>query len=927
MPKIDLTPSDTLKRRVYISFAVVVVALSVLLTLVFFREYRVQLREDVRERLRDIVAVAAVQIDAAAHNRLRSPEQEGGPTYLRLRRDLQRVRDAATGIRYVYTMVASADGQIMFVLDAETNPDEIAHLGDIYDDASELLAAHFATLDGPLVEQSFYTDKWGTWLTGYAPFYTPDGERAGVVGVDIEASDIVARERHLLLTLLPLLAAVISLILLLSLAIGRWLAKAAARALAALHANEEKLRNIVEHSTNLFYAHTPDHVLTYLSPQSRQFLGCEPQEGERRWTELVTDHPINQEGFALTQRAIDTGERQRPYELQIERQDGRRIWVQVNEAPVLRDGKTQAIVGALTDITERRAAEEALREQGVYLESILRSSTRTAIAATDPQLCITYFNPTAERVFGLDARDVIGKTVHEIHAGKVDPVRFSRAVKTIESEGEFRFTVTRARDGQDRFIDVSLSAIRGHDGQPGGFVLIGEDVTRRRRDAELIAHQASYDALTDLPNRRLLLDRLGQALVRCRSHERRGALLFLDLDQFKHINDSLGHPAGDILLQQVASRLRTGVREEDTAARLGGDEFVVVLSETDGDSEAVASYAQLEAERIRDLLSRPYRVNGLELHVTPSIGVTLFPLEGEGADDLLKHADTAMYRAKDAGRNSICFFLPSMQEAAEQLLGLKNDLRLALERGELLVHFQPEVDRGGAMVGMEALVRWQHPRRGLVPPDAFVPVAEDTGQIVEIGAWVLASALDHFRKWMDDPAGARLKGIAVNVSPRQFAHADFVALVERTLAVSGVEPVRLTLEITEGVLLGNLDDATLKMQVLKDLGVRFSIDDFGTGYSSLAYLRRLPVDELKIDRSFVRDLLTDPGDAGLVETILGLAQHMDLGVVAEGVESEEQFRFLLDRGCRRFQGFYFHPPAPASVMDALLRERAASVSS
>ncbi|MCG7988081.1 MAG: EAL domain-containing protein [Candidatus Thiodiazotropha weberae] len=790
--QIDYSPV-ALGKRIFVSLTLLVLIISSAMTGVYYWQYQDRLRQEMREKLHDIVAVAALQIDAEAHNTLRLPEQESGPTYLRLRRDLQRIRDSATGIRYVYTMVPSADGQIMFVLDAETNPEEIAHLGDLYDDASETLKTNFASLDKPLVEQDFYTDKWGTWLTAYAPFYTSDSKRAGVLGIDIENSNIQTRERYLLLTSLPISFAVILAVLIFSWLVAYRLSATTRSALQSLRASEEKLRNIVEYSSNLHYFHTDQHVLTYLSPQTHRFLDCGPEEAKRRWTEFVSDHPVNKKGFEITQRAIDTGEQQPSYELELVGTKGRKIWVQVNEAPVVQEGRTIGIVGALTDISESK------------------------------------------------------------------------------------------------------------------------------HYADFIQHQATYDALTDLPNRRLLMDRLSQTLTRCRRHGKKGALLFLDLDQFKHINDSLGHPVGDAVLKAVAERLKKNLRDEDSPARLGGDEFVLLFSEVGDDTEKVAEYTQMYAEKIRDLLSKPYKIQDHELHVTPSIGIALFPMEDENADDILRHADTAMYRAKEAGRNTVRFFLPSMQHAAEELLHLKNNIQQALERREFQLHYQPLVDHANNLLGLESLIRWRHPKRGLIQPDQFIPVAEDTGQILKIGEWVLADALQQYKTWTHFPGFPLPSRMSVNISPRQFLNPDFVIKVERLLAESDVDPACLTLEITEGVLLNKLDMARDKMLTLKKLGVRFSIDDFGTGYSSLAYLRRLPVDEIKIDRSFIRDISNDPEDASLVETIITLADKLCLQVVAEGVETEEQCCFLRECGCSCFQGYYFHRPQSADTLEALFK--------
>jgi len=407
MPISKLTTSISLRKKVFASFAAITVFVSVLLSFTFYLEYHYQLRQDVRERLHDIVAVAALQIDAAAHNTLRKPEQEGNAVYLRLRRNLQRIRDAATGIRYVYTMVPGANHEIMFVLDAETNLEEIAHLGDLYDDASPLLSKNFSTLNQPLVENDFYTDKWGTWLTGYAPFYTKDGQRAGIIGIDIEATNIMTREHHLILTSLPLIFTAILIILVISWLIGRWLAGETRKALEALHLSEEKIRNIIDNSTNLFYSHTTDHVLTYLSPQARQFFDCDPDEAMKCWTEFTTDEPSNEKGFALTLKAIKTGVRQAPYELELMGMKGRKIWVQVNEAPVLKEGKTISMVGALTDISERKRVESVLRDREILLSSIL-DNVNAYIYLKDTEGHYLFVNRAVCELFQKNIEEIIG---------------------------------------------------------------------------------------------------------------------------------------------------------------------------------------------------------------------------------------------------------------------------------------------------------------------------------------------------------------------------------------------------------------------------------------------------------------------------------------------------------------------------------------
>ena len=442
-------------------------------------------------------------------------------------------------------------------------------------------------------------------------------------------------------------------------------------------------------------------------------------------------------------------------------------------------------------------------------------------------------------------------------------------------------------------------------------------ISRRWAEAE-IHHQALHDSLTDLPNRHLLMNHLQMALARARRHGHFGGVLFIELDHFKTINDSLGHPIGDALLEEVAKRLTEDLRQEDMAARLGGDEFIMLLSEMSDNKDATARNVQVTAEKVRDVLSLPYSVTDHELHVTPSIGIALFPMGQESPDDILKKADTAMYRAKEAGRNTIRYFLPSMQRAAEARLRVQNDLRKALKRNELRLYFQPQVDESGRLLRSRGTRALATPDRGLIMPGDFIPLAEDTGQILDVGEWVIRAACDQLRVWKDQDSTLYL---AVNVSPVQFSQGDFAMQVESILADTGADPRLLKLEFTESVLLDNLEGAIEKMGALSKLGIRFSIDDFGTGYSSLAYLKRLPLDEIKIDRSFIRDITTDPSDANLVETIISMASRLGLKVVAEGVETAEQLQFLMDSGSRNFQGYLFSRPLPVEDFDVLLERK------
>ena len=412
-----------------------------------------------------------------------------------------------------------------------------------------------------------------------------------------------------------------------------------------------------------------------------------------------------------------------------------------------------------------------------------------------------------------------------------------------------------------------------------------------------------------MPNRRLLLDRLNQAVTSAGRHNAHGALVFIDLDNFKVLNDTLGHHMGDVLLKQVAGRLSECVRSIDTVARLGGDEFVVMLEELGTSATEAAAQAEAVGKKILGALNQYYELGGQMHHSSPSIGVTLFHDQLQSVEELLKRADLAMYQAKAAGRNTLRFFDPIMQAAVTARAVMEVDLRLALERQEFLLYFQPVVNAYRTTTGVEALLRWQHPQRGMVLPAEFIPVAEQSGLILPLGQWVLEAACAQLVRWSSSAATRGLT-MAVNVSARQFRHPDFTVRLLDLLRVSGANPYRLKLELTESMLLTDFEDVIVKMGELRSIGVNFALDDFGTGYSSLSYLKRLPLDQLKIDQSFVRDVLTDPNDAVIARTILSLARSLDLSVVAEGVETQGQFQFLLDSGCKAFQGYWLGRPVP-----------------
>ncbi len=479
------------------------------------------------------------------------------------------------------------------------------------------------------------------------------------------------------------------------------------------------------------------------------------------------------------------------------------------------------------------------------------------------------------------------------------------------------------KDGSSVWVHLHSSLVRDASGEPQYFVAVTADITASKKAAETINVLAYYDPLTALPNRSLLLDRLKQNMAVSARDGNYGALLFIDLDNFKTLNDTLGHSVGDLLLQQVAQRLHGCIREGDSVARFGGDEFIALLAGLGAVEADAAAIAEGVANKIIATLNQVYLLDAVSHHSTPSMGVTLFKGQQVAVEELMKQVDLAMYRAKSAGRNLIRFFDPTMQAAVTERAALEIDLRQAIKESQFELYYQPQIVGDGRVTGAEALLRWHHPRRGMVPPAEFIPTAEEAGLILPMGHWVLQSACTQLFLWARQPGMENLT-VAVNVSARQFRQADFVEQVLAVLKATGADPHRLKLELTESLLISHVDNVIDKMFALKAKGVGFSLDDFGTGFSSLSYLKRLPLDQLKIDQSFVRDVLTDPNDAAIAKTIIALGQSLGLGVIAEGVEIAEQRDFLRDAGCHAYQGYFFSRPLPVADFEAFSRRAGAS---
>ena len=562
------------------------------------------------------------------------------------------------------------------------------------------------------------------------------------------------------------------------------------------------------------------------------------------------------------------------------------------------------LLGISVDITDRKQAEAELRVAATAFES------QEGMLITDAHGVIQRVNRAFTKITGYPAEEVVGKTPRLLRSGRHDDAFYHAMWKTIAATGGWQGEVwDRHKDGQIYPSWLTISAVRDEDGVVTHYVGAQYDITDRKQSEERIHQLAFFDQLTSLPNRTLLLDRLRQAIAASARSLQHGAVLFIDLDKFKTLNDTLGHDKGDLLLQQVAQRLNDSVRAIDTVARLGGDEFIVMLTNLSVIPLEAAMQTEAVGKKILARLGQPYQLEDAVFHTTASIGATIFSGENQVIDALFKQADLAMYKSKSAGRNTLCFFDPDMETEAMNRAALENDLREAVEQHQFELYYQAQMAHG-ELVGAEALVRWQHPRRGTVSPDEFIALAEETGLIVPLGLWVMETACYQLKAWETQPTLNTLT-VAVNVSAHQFRKPDFVDQVREVLVRTGAKAERLKLELTESLLVHEVDNVITKMNDLKAMGIGFALDDFGTGYSSLYHLKHLPLDQLKIDRSFVRDILDDQNDAAIAGAIIALAKNMGLNVIAEGVEIAPQLDFLTELECRAYQGYYFSRPLTA----------------
>ena len=575
------------------------------------------------------------------------------------------------------------------------------------------------------------------------------------------------------------------------------------------------------------------------------------------------------------------------------------------------DDEVAGLVATVHDTTEQRRAEQYMRVAAAAFEA------QEGMMVTDAQHVILRVNKAFTRITGYSADEAVGQTPRLLSSGHHTQDFYTAMYQSLTETNAWQGEVwNRRKNGQIYPQWLTITAVRDADGHLDNYVSTLSDITFRKEAEDKIKVLAYFDALTGLANRRMLMDRLGHALASSNRSGQYGALLFIDLDRFKNVNDTLGHDYGDLLLQQVAQRITAQVRENDTVARLGGDEFVVMLDALTDRADTSADHARLVGEKLLATIGEPYYIKGLECRSSPSIGITLFMDHHHTAEEVLRQADLAMYQAKGNGRNGLRFFDPAMDAEVARRAALEHDLRSAIEHHQLELHYQAQVNGRGDTVGAEALVRWTHPSRGRVSPGEFIPIAEESGLILPLGAWVLDEACRQLATWAAHPQLQRIT-VAVNISARQIQQEDFVQQVRAAVRRHGIEPRRLKLELTESVLISDIQGIADKMVALQLDGIRFALDDFGTGFSSLSYLKRLPLDQLKIDSSFVRDILIDPSDKAIARMVISLGHSLELEVIAEGVETEAQSTMLASLGCHRYQGYLYGKACAAHAFEAL----------
>jgi diguanylate cyclase (GGDEF)-like protein/PAS domain S-box-containing protein len=682
---------------------------------------------------------------------------------------------------------------------------------------------------------------------------------------------------------------------------------------AALQGSEERYRSLAEDMPHFVATFVPGGTLTYVNRALTSLAGLTRDELiGRNFYDFLTAEDC---AMLKTKLALLTPDN--PIETHVQRYlvDGKseRFHEWTNRAFFDSTGRAVRFQAVGEDITARIQAEEELRIAAIAFDS------QEGMLVTDANSAILRVNNAFCRITGYNTEEVIGKNPRILSSGNQDSTFYAEMWGNLTRQGFWEGEIWNKRKNGEIYPEhLCISAVKDQAGIIKNYVATLTDITMSRNAAEEIQQLAFYDPLTLLPNRRLLTDRLKLALASSARSGKEGAILFLDLDNFKSLNDTLGHGIGDQLLQQAAHRIESCVREGDTVARLGGDEFVVMLEDLSEHPLEAAAQTEAIGAKMLAAFNRPYQLAGREYHNTSSIGATLFGSQSTEIDELLKQADIAMYQAKKAGRNTLRFFDPEMQASVNKRAELEIELHHALEGRQFRLFYQIQVDSAGKPLGAETLIRWQHPQRGLMQPNEFIHLAEESGLILPIGQWVLETACAQIKAWQNNPVTRNLT-LSVNVSAKQFHEVSFVAQVRDALLRYSINPELLKLEPTESILFENIEDTVETMNALKAIGVNFSLDDFGTGFSSLQYLKRLPLNQLKIDQSFVRDLVLDSNDLAIVRAIIAMAQSLNLEVIAEGVETEEQHQILRSNGCNHYQGYLFGKPVPIDEFEAALK--------
>ncbi len=686
--------------------------------------------------------------------------------------------------------------------------------------------------------------------------------------------------------------------------------------LADLEVREEAYRILTDQSPAIIYQASLDNIghTIFISSQVSE-LGYSPEEWiehDGLWHKLV--HPedaprvLAEMDYAIKYNVPFSSE------YRLKNKNGEWRYFQ-DKANIFNDANGQPLYqqGMLVDITDRKLTENELKIAATAFES------KDGMFITDAHKKILRVNSSFIKITGYTLDEVAGNTDILFIRNHQDMHGLATIWDTVEHTGTWDGEIWGHRKGGESYpARLIVSTVKNSDGITTNYVASITDISASKAASEEIKNLAFFDPLTQLPNRRLLIDRLKQALISSARSKSKGALLFLDLDHFKTLNDTLGHDIGDLLLKQVAERLSHCVRGTDTIARIGGDEFVVLLENLGSDDLQAATEIEVISNKILNAISQQYQLDLHSYRITASIGSVIFHGRDAGFDELLKQAEIAMYQAKESGRSALCFFDPQMQESINIRAELENELHIAVEQKQFTLHYQPQVGNAGRIIGAEALIRWQHPVRGLISPFDFIPLAEETGIILPIGHWVLDTACAQLKCWQNN-AYTRELSISVNVSAKQCHQADFVEQVQQLIRLYNIDPAFLKLELTESTLLEDVEGIVSKMIELRKVGVRFELDDFGTGYSSLQYLKRLPLNQLKIDKSFVSDIATKSPGQTLVCTIIAMAHSLNLNVIAEGVETEEQLQFLKKNGCDHYQGYLFSKPIPIDSFEALLK--------